>query len=395
MANVIVNDTNLTNIASAIREKNGETTTYKPSEMAAAILAITTGEGGGTGDCNGLHIPDEALTLEGNMGYGLPYNRWNWFIEACGDKIVTKDIIAANFMFSGSTELEEIPFDLNFSSSSTNHDLQNVFADCFTLTSIPKFVGCIPKQTQNIFDGCCSIKNLPDDIEDWFDWSWMEKQTSGYNGNRSSMFNGCYSLRSIPMGFLNHGNPVSNYSYTYFQYGFTDCTALDELVGLPIPYTATYTSNMFRNTFNNCCRLKELTFATQEDGTPYTVNWSNQTIDLGNRVGYFYETYVTDNFLKYSGITADKLVSDDASYAALKDDPDWFTVGALFSRYNHDSAVNTINSLPDASSGSGNVIRFTPLAGDGEYGSLGKAINTLTEEEIAVATAKGWTVSLG
>ena len=43
MANVIVNDTNLTNIANAIREKNGETTTYKPSEMAAAIQAITVG----------------------------------------------------------------------------------------------------------------------------------------------------------------------------------------------------------------------------------------------------------------------------------------------------------------------------------------------------------------
>ena len=46
MANVIINDENLTNIATAIREKNGETTTYKPSEMAAAIQAIAAGGGG-------------------------------------------------------------------------------------------------------------------------------------------------------------------------------------------------------------------------------------------------------------------------------------------------------------------------------------------------------------
>ncbi len=45
MANVIINDTHLNNIASAIREKNGTTTKYKPSEMPAAISAIETGSG--------------------------------------------------------------------------------------------------------------------------------------------------------------------------------------------------------------------------------------------------------------------------------------------------------------------------------------------------------------
>ncbi|MCI6265875.1 MAG: leucine-rich repeat domain-containing protein [Erysipelotrichaceae bacterium] len=46
MANVIINDTHLNNIASAIREKNGTTTKYKPSEMPTAISAIETGSGG-------------------------------------------------------------------------------------------------------------------------------------------------------------------------------------------------------------------------------------------------------------------------------------------------------------------------------------------------------------
>lgn len=43
MPKVLVNDENLTNIANAIREKNGETTTYKPSEMASAIQNISSG----------------------------------------------------------------------------------------------------------------------------------------------------------------------------------------------------------------------------------------------------------------------------------------------------------------------------------------------------------------
>lgn len=45
MANVIVNDTNLTNIANAIRSKNGTQTTYLPSEMATAIANIPSGGG--------------------------------------------------------------------------------------------------------------------------------------------------------------------------------------------------------------------------------------------------------------------------------------------------------------------------------------------------------------
>jgi hypothetical protein len=66
-----------------------------------------------------------------------------------------------------------------------------------------------------------------------------------------------------------------------------------------------------------------------------------------------------------------------------------------YSRYNHDSAVNTINSLPDtsaylATAGGTNTIKFKGNAGSKTDGG---AINTLTAEEIAVATAKGWTVS--
>lgn len=49
MANVIINDTYLTNIADAIRSKNGSANAYKPSQMAAAINAIEINSGGGTG----------------------------------------------------------------------------------------------------------------------------------------------------------------------------------------------------------------------------------------------------------------------------------------------------------------------------------------------------------
>ena len=43
MANVLVSETYLTAIASAIRYQNGTATTYKPGEMAQAIKDIPLG----------------------------------------------------------------------------------------------------------------------------------------------------------------------------------------------------------------------------------------------------------------------------------------------------------------------------------------------------------------
>lgn len=50
MPNVILDEQILTDIADAIRAMNGSTTTYKPSEMAQAILDIVIDSGGGGGD---------------------------------------------------------------------------------------------------------------------------------------------------------------------------------------------------------------------------------------------------------------------------------------------------------------------------------------------------------
>ena len=130
----------------------------------------------------------------------------------------------------------------------------------------------------------------------------------------------------------------------------------------------------------------------QDNNLPYSCNWKSQVIDL-SFVGYS-SSY--DYILNYnSGITQDKNVTNNTTYRALKNDPDWFTGSPYYSRYNHDSAVRTINSLPDTSSylataGGTNTIKFSQLEGADTDGG---AINTLTSSEIAVATAKGWTVT--
>lgn len=384
MSKVLVNESSLTGIANAIRGKNGSTTTYKPSEMAAAITAISGG---------GPDIPESAFVISGNCMYWDYYGKWDSFIAAYKNKWSTMNISGCINMFEKS-QLTEIPFEINFD---TNYQSANsMFKDCEKITKSPKLNNLKPSDTSLLFNDCIRLRTIPNDFTDTWNFSYLDNQTSQFNGPQHKMFYSCYSLRSIPIGLISHGNKYVYYNYSYFYNGFTHCYVLDELVNLPIPYTqATWNNNSFNSTFTYCERLKNITFKKQDDGTPYTVNWKGQVIDLISNVGY---AKVKSAILNHnSGITADKEVTDDASYQALKNDPDWFTCDIAYSRYNHDSAVATINSLPDTSaylatqSGATNTIKFKGAAGSATDGG---AINTLTEEEIAVATAKGWTVSL-
>lgn len=385
MSKVLVNESSLTGIANAIRGKNGSTTTYKPSEMAAAITAIS---GGGSGP----EIPDSAFVISGTCMYWDYYGQWDSFITAYKNKWSTINIKTCLNMFENS-QLTEIPFELNFN---TNHQsVSSMFRGCEKITKIPKLNNLKPDDTSNLFDSCYRLRTIQNDFTDTWNFSYLDNQTSQWNCPQSKMFYSCYSLRSIPISLISHGNKYIYYNYSYFYNGFTHCYVLDELVNLPIPYTqATWNNNSFSNTFTYCERLKNITFAKQDDGTPYTVSWKNQVIELISYVGY---AETKTGIINYnSGITADKEVTDDATYQVLKNDPDWFTTKVEYSRYNHDSAVATINSLPDtsaylASAGGTNTITFKGAAGSATDGG---AISSLTQEEIAVATAKGWTLTL-
>lgn len=70
MPKVLVTESNLENIADAIREKNGQSTEYLPSEMAAAVRAIETGitpTGTKNITVNGTHDVTEYASAEVNV----------------------------------------------------------------------------------------------------------------------------------------------------------------------------------------------------------------------------------------------------------------------------------------------------------------------------------------
>lgn len=409
MAQKLYEESSIQAIANAIRSKNGTTDTYKTSEMADAILVLDGGNAGG------YNIPEEAFTISGRSSYRFAFGNWDWFIEKYGNQITTSKLIQTDYMFWQS-KLTNIPFDFNFQNggadvsnmfyampkitsipsidfkqdtSTTKRTFTNMFKTCYKLQEIGTLKNLYPGDMSGMFDSCSNLKYLPD----FENVNWSQVHTYAYV-SINGMFNCCHSLRSIPEGFLKelYGCMATPYNCVFYS-AFQNCYVLDEVVGLN-PQTGTLTSNGFSSTFSHSHRLKNIIFVMQDNGTPYTANWKNQSIDLTNHIGYGISTSPTEIVNEYSGITADKEVKDAATYQALKDDPDWFTFDINYSRYNHDSAVNTINSLPDtsaylASAGGTNVIRFK-----GNSGALtdGGAINTLTAEEVAVATAKGWTV---
>lgn len=382
MAIVTTDNQYYTAIANAIRGKNGTETTYKPSDMAAAITTIPSGG----------NITSEDLTFTGYLTYAFAYDVWDGIIAKFGDLITTQNISDGNSIFYNCSALEEIPFDLNFNGKPGFNSLESCFSGCQNLKTLPKMNNVGFTGVSSLFNSCYDLKEIPEDIADT--WIFNENSSYTWGGN---MFHQCLSLRKSPDGLLqklNDGitaNITSKYSQLYY-YGFQLCPNLDSLK-LPVIKTSDMSMNMFDYTFYFCSRLKGLEFYL-DNGQPFVRNWKQQTIDLTDSVGYCgtAENYILDY---NSGITSEKKVTDPESYAALKSDPDWYASDKAYSRYNHDSAVATINSLPDtsaylASAGGTNTIKF-----DGDAGSAtdGGAINTLTPEEIAVATAKGWTVT--
>jgi hypothetical protein len=381
MSKVLVNESSLSSIANAIREKNGLTDTYKPGEMATAIINLPTGGGG--------DIEVEPIVLTGDCQYLCKGPIASNYIKLFGNTISAKDITNCSNMFHTSS-LTKIPFDIVFRGKYVSNDyaaLTTMFGNSYWLTELPLLDSPNVAGVQGMFSNCYRLREISEDYCDTWNWNYLN--TNQYTGG-SSIFSSCYSLRKIPEKFLNHMYSLSTTTYSsHFSSTFSYCYVLDEIKGVGV-CPATYTSNMFGSHIERCHRLKTYTFQTNEDGTPKTAKWKSQILDFSSYVGYAYGS-VSNKLIEYnSGITADKQVKDDATYQALKDNPDWFTLDINYSRYNHDSAVETINSLPDCSATGTNTIKFKGAAGALTDGG---AINTLTEEEIAVAAAKGWTVS--
>lgn len=341
-------------------------------------------------DVSNITIPDSPNSLFSNK-------KWNELMPYFRNITINPGSNSWNLsnLFSGGdnyTDLSHITFKMSCNMHYFN-GIQKTFSGCLKLTALPIFDWSSTSVSapndrfyvSNMFQSCQNLRTIPDTF--FSNIPLSDSYTSNISGG--NLFSYCYSLRKVPDLSWFDGKNTYFSSDNIYNYIFYQCSSLDEIVDLPVLKTSS-TRDGFDNGFYGCFRIKEMTFKTGTDSAPRADSgWNSQVIDLSQKVGY-----TTNNYpiLGYnSGITADKEVTDDASYQALKNDPDWFTGNPAYSRYNHNSAVNTINSLPDCAAFGTNTIKFLGASGSATDGG---AISTLTAEEIAVATTKGWTVTL-
>lgn len=359
MAKKLYEESNIQAIANALRGKCGTTCGYKTCDMAAAIESISTGGSDAT-----IRL-DAVMTLN-NKNAGV-VNRG--VINLLGSNTLTLDAASlgdtASYgvcaeLFYGDGDVANSPyitdatwnqivlgndFSVMLQNSTNTGRANRMFYNCKDITKCPDWVQYLaPTFVEGMFSACDNLVTIPE-----FKTNSMGLLTADNYNSASShcsyMFENCYKLTSIPTsvlkGMKHQGHTFTNYRASFYYYAFYNCkslTAINELgVETCFSTDSTY-CNMFYETFRYCDALSSMTFETN-NGSPIATDWHHQSINLYN----------------------------------------------TGTNYNHDSMVETINSLPDTSSGTGsNTIYFSSANGG----------SALTEEEIAVATARGWTVTL-
>ena len=378
-------------IGNAIRAKTGGTEKLTLDQMPGEIASITTGGG----------FTDEQLTFSGNCSYLTRNEQITNLIFTPNNmkRIKFENVQNMGHMFHNykGTDLSgfSIPsYDEGDSSAfyclPWNNDM---FADCNNLKYFPKIIITPGKpfglySLSRMFQWCHCMRELPEFMFK------VERYTDINDCDQT--FSQCYSLRSLGTFDLSLINTdvIWYKAAPITRNAFYQCSVLEEIKNVKLVNSITLDNNggiekhtkIIGSSFvEGCSRLKTLTFCDNPDA-----KIADEVLDLSD-IGYVYNGN-SSSILNYnSGITANKEVIDNATYQALKNDPDWFTCNKAYSRYNKTSEIETISTLPDMSSyGFTNTIKFKGASGSATDGG---AINTMSEEQIAVATAKGWTVS--
>ena len=368
--------------------------TVSPSTLALGITAHDKSGELITGTMESGGINEEDLKFSGGLNYFGSGGRLDNLIEHNFDKI------KLGWVENDGTKHGVLSFDHGFSDSS--------------LSRIPPIIiyGVQYGSLESAFSGCKNLTELP---------IFSTAPYNGTIGNLRYMFSNCYSITQIPSGYLsNQAIALNQYDTDTFNGIFQNCVRLEEMNdGSFLQYGKNYSSmfknccslrklegivlkdfeiktvtNQFSGTFDNCAMLSSLIFSTSGD-----YKMQSQTIDL-TTCGYSTDKDGKYKFGSYTfQLPIAKGVFNENTYERLKNTEDYWTNQVAYSKYDRQSAIATINSLPDTKkylnsepSAYPNKIKFKKGAGSAK-GDLYNMSN-LTDEEKGVAFDKGWTVEL-
>ena len=308
MAIVKTDDAHYGAIAEAIREKNGDTAVYKPSEMAAAIQAIQTGGGvaGAAVEMKDVNFYDyegtlvasytlaeaQALTAlpDGPTHEGLTFQGWNYTLEKVNTMTRPMNVGAMYITYDGKTRLYiriaakgrmtvplyisqtvENGVTIDWGDGSTTETLAGTgnVNTTHTYASIGDYVitldpvdGC----TLSFGDGTgsyCVMGSTADNGIVYCNFLQAVQIGNGVTSIGNYAFNSCYSLVSItiPDGVTSIGNYAFNSCYSLASItipdGVTSISAFSScysLVSITVPDGVTSIS-----AFSSCYSLASIT----------------------------------------------------------------------------------------------------------------------------------------
>ena len=295
-------------------------------------------------------------------------------LKYIGNITGTENATDTNFMFDGCSSLTTIP-QMDTSSVSS---MEYMFRDCASLTTVPQLNTSSVSSMRGMFDGCSSLTTVP------------QLDTSSAT-NLSGMFRGCSSLTTVPQ--------LDTSSATNLSGMFSGCSSLTA-----VPQLSTSSALSMSMMFANC---KSLTTVPQLDTSSVTsmvgmfqyctslttvpqLSTSNVT-EMG-RMFTNCESLTSIPLLDCSSITdaMAPFVQSSNLYnltdlGGFKDLKVNWNIGFLniIANLTVESLMNVINNLYDLTANglSGKTLNF------GTHN-----LNKLTDEQIAVAITKGWTL---
>lgn len=429
MANIDTLNSQLAAVGDAIRAKLETQDTYKISEMPDAIASISGG-GGVTQPLTMTEIKPytpstgvdgfSSVTPQLDLVATLPYAYGNTFLGTANILSMYGYLGINNYINSITIKVSNMAPGLTIVGNTDNAIslLPKTIIDFNHLSDYVSF--------QNLVNGISrpSFTNLDFSVQNYE--SITNLTTSGIMG----MFCSCYYLTNISNNVKNfiitllnrtvdNGYTFPNCDNIFFNcYNLREDDFISDIINIfmrSMKGLNTSSSSAAYRMISNAayCRKIEIEpfYFSEDITTPPIKNLYLST--LGGLKHFIFKNFNTTNLgYRYNGITIDlsnvgvvdssnylnsnKLINSYQTYYTLKDDPDAWTTNTAYSFYNHDSAVETINSLPDMTLNKYTTTQKCRIYFTGSYGSAtdGGAINTMTAEEIAVATNKGWTVTL-
>ena len=253
-------------------------------------------------------------------------------------------------------------------------DMSNMFNGCCSLTAIPQLDTSAVTDMSNMFNGCYSLTAIP------------QLDTSAVT-NMYGMFYSCYSLTAIPQLDT---SAVTNMRYMFYAcYSLTtipqlDTSAVTNMYGMfyscysltAIPQLDTSAVTDMSNMFNGCYSL---TAIPQMDTSAVTNmrNMFNRCFVLTSipALDTSIATNMSNMFIYCYSLTAIAFNGSVTGWAG-------YAVSLQDCSLSHAAIVAFFNSLPTITSAKAITLTGNP------------GVSELTDAEKAIATGKGWTLTL-